>query len=71
MVHTAITTETKRTSKNTSKSVRLNKKQEKLTFIDLFAGIGGFRIGFESIGGECAFLADKRLLSQPAHTSIG
>lgn len=27
-------------------------------FIDLFAGIGGLRIGFESIGGHCAFTSE-------------
>lgn len=27
-------------------------------FVDLFAGIGGLRIGFESIGGECVFTSE-------------
>lgn len=27
-------------------------------FIDLFAGIGGIRIGFDSIGGECVFTSE-------------
>ena len=27
-------------------------------FIDLFAGIGGFRIPFESVGGECVFTSE-------------
>jgi DNA (cytosine-5)-methyltransferase 1 len=27
-------------------------------FIDLFAGIGGLRIGFESIGGRCVFTSE-------------
>lgn len=34
-----------------------NKKQ-KFTFIDLFAGIGGIRLGFESVGGECVFTSE-------------
>ncbi|CAM3371195.1 DNA cytosine methyltransferase [Empedobacter stercoris] len=29
-----------------------------MKFIDLFCGIGGFRLGFESIGGECVFSSD-------------
>ena len=28
------------------------------TFIDLFAGIGGLRIGFDKMGGECVFSSE-------------
>jgi DNA (cytosine-5)-methyltransferase 1 len=28
------------------------------TFIDLFAGIGGIRLGFESVGGRCVFTSE-------------
>lgn len=31
---------------------------KKLTFIDLFAGIGGIRIGFERAGGQCVFTSE-------------
>lgn len=30
-----------------------------LTFSDLFAGIGGTRLGFEAIGGKCVFTSEK------------
>jgi DNA (cytosine-5)-methyltransferase 1 len=33
-------------------------KDYKFTFIDLFAGIGGIRIGFEHAGGECVFTSE-------------
>lgn len=34
------------------------KKKTDFTFIDLFAGIGGTRIGFESVGGKCVFTSE-------------
>jgi DNA (cytosine-5)-methyltransferase 1 len=37
------------------------------TFIDLFAGIGGMRIGFESAGGKCVFTSEWNLYSQKTY----
>ena len=33
-------------------------KWNEFTFIDLFAGIGGIRLGFESVGGKCVFSSE-------------
>jgi len=32
--------------------------KKKFTFIDLFAGIGGMRLGFENAGGQCVFSSE-------------
>lgn len=37
------------------------------TFIDLFAGIGGLRRGFESIGGKCVFTSEWDKYSQQTY----
>ena len=34
------------------------KSWDSFTFIDLFAGIGGIRLGFESVGGRCVFSSE-------------
>ncbi len=36
----------------------MKKSDGKFTFIDLFAGIGGIRLGFESAGGNCVFTSE-------------
>ena len=33
-------------------------KNPKFTFIDLLAGIGGFRMAFQNLGGECVFSSE-------------
>jgi DNA (cytosine-5)-methyltransferase 1 len=40
---------------------------EEFTFIDLFAGIGGLRRGFESIGGRCVFTSEWDKYSQKTY----
>lgn len=37
---------------------KLKSTKKKFTFIDLFAGIGGIRLGFEKAGGECVFTSE-------------
>ncbi len=40
---------------------------ERFTFIDLFAGIGGIRLGFQSVGGKCVFTSEWNEWSQKTY----
>ncbi|WP_173555351.1 DNA (cytosine-5-)-methyltransferase [uncultured Fibrobacter sp.] len=42
-------------------------KSDKFTFIDLFAGIGGMRIAFESAGGKCVYTNEWNKFSQKTY----
>ena len=42
-------------------------EEESFTFIDLFAGIGGIRKGFESIGGKCVYTSEWNKFSQQTY----
>jgi len=41
--------------------------KEKLTFIDLFCGIGGFRIALEKLGGKCVFSSEWNKYAQQTY----
>lgn len=47
----------------------IKNKKSKFTFIDLFAGIGGIRLGFESIGGESVFSSEWNGPAQKTYQS--
>lgn len=47
----------------------MEKKEDELTFIDLFAGIGGTRIGFERAGGKCVFSSEWDKDSQKTYAA--
>jgi DNA (cytosine-5)-methyltransferase 1 len=46
-----------------------SKKQRNFTFIDLFAGVGGMRLGFEHAGGECVFSSEWDKYSQKTYSA--
>jgi len=48
--------------------VRLGqRKSQKFRFVDLFAGIGGLRRGFEAIGGKCVFSSEWNAYAQQTY----
>ena len=49
------------------KSLDTKEGNSSFRFIDLFAGIGGLRIGFEELGGECLFTSEWNRYSQETY----
>jgi len=45
----------------------MNNQANDFTFIDLFAGIGGIRLGFEHIGGKCVFTSEWNKFSKETY----
>mgnify|MGYP003501547843 CR=1 FL=1 len=44
-------------------------KNPTFKFIDLFAGIGGFRLALQNLGGECVFTSEWDLQAQKTYTA--
>ena len=43
------------------------RRAHRFTFIDLFAGIGGMRLGFDAVGGRCVFSSEWNRFSQETY----
>lgn len=55
-------------SKSATPPLVLDKRQDAdFTFIDLFAGIGGIRLGFQQNGGRCVFTSEWNTYSQKTY----
>jgi DNA (cytosine-5)-methyltransferase 1 len=68
-------TATKSDRRLSSKRLRVSEapesaeQQQPLKFVDLFCGIGGFRIGFERAGAQCVFSSDWDKFSQQTYAA--
>ncbi len=48
---------------------RIENKNHKFTFIDLFAGIGGIRLPFQELGGKCVFSSEWDKFAQRTYAA--
>jgi DNA (cytosine-5)-methyltransferase 1 len=56
--------------RNPTDLIKENKSENSpFTFIDLFAGIGGTRLGFESMNGQCVFTSEWDTMSQLTYST--
>lgn len=55
-----------------SSNIPQQENPKNFTFIDLFSGIGGFRLAFESVGGKCIFSSDiDKWANETYHLNFG
>jgi DNA (cytosine-5)-methyltransferase 1 len=52
---------------SSGRAVSVKKAAKKFTFIDLFAGIGGFRLALTSLGGQCVFSSEWDAAAQKTY----
>ena len=50
-----------------TRGASVKKMASLFSFVDIFAGIGGMRMGFEAIGGECIFTCEWNKHSQQTY----
>ena len=49
---------------------RSERSNQEMKFIDLFSGIGGFRLGMESVGHECIGFCEIDKFARESYKSI-
>ena len=54
----------KRRKRQSGNGVTGGARKARFSFIDLFAGIGGFRIGLENLGGRCVYSVERDKFSR-------
>ena len=52
---------------NQAKLCQMYKDNHSFTFVDLFAGIGGFRIALEQLGGKCVYASEFNTIAQKSY----
>jgi DNA (cytosine-5)-methyltransferase 1 len=52
-----------------AKELKTSPCEEEFTFIDLFAGVGGIRMGFQQHGGKCVFTSEWNTWSQKTYAA--
>lgn len=60
---------TNKTSKKED-GIQLNKNNKKFTYVELFAGVGGFRSALDELGGKCIFASEFDKFAKRSYTAL-